>query len=147
MNPTLEDALILACVVHKGQRDKAGQPYILHPIRVLQNLGAAATEGERIVALLHDVIEDAGLKIEALRAMGYSEDVLQALDGMTKRDGEDYDAFVQRAALHPISRRVKIADITDNMDLSRIANPQPKDFARIEKYRRALEFLNRGDGN
>lgn len=145
MSSTLEDALILACVAHKGQRDKAGQTYVLHPIRVMQNLGPTASDEERIAALLHDVIEDAGLKIEALRAMGYSEDVLQALDGLTKREGEDYESFVQRAATHPIARRVKIADITDNMDLSRIANPQPKDFERLEKYRSALELLTSDD--
>jgi (p)ppGpp synthase/HD superfamily hydrolase len=141
MKPTLEDTLILACAVHRGQFDKAGKPYILHPLRVMANLGAAASEDERFVALLHDVVEDTGLTPEALRGMGYSDEVLQALELVTKRDGEEYEAFMQRLAPNAMARKVKLADLQDNMDLSRIPNPQPKDYGRLEKYQRAVQYL------
>jgi (p)ppGpp synthase/HD superfamily hydrolase len=145
MKPTLEDTLILACVAHRGQFDKAGQAYILHPLRVMANLGPAASEEERFVALLHDVIEDTGLKLEALRGMGYSEVVLQALQLVTKIEGEEYEAFIQRLASNRIARCVKLSDLQDNMDLSRIANPQPQDYARLEKYQRAVTTLREYD--
>jgi (p)ppGpp synthase/HD superfamily hydrolase len=140
MKPTLEDTLILACVAHRGQFDKAGQPYILHPLRVMADLGVAS-EDERHVALLHDVIEDSGLKLDALRGMGYSEAVLEALQLVTKIEGEDYQSFIQRLAPNPVARRVKLADLQDNMDLSRIANPQPEDYERLKKYQRAVDSL------
>ena len=146
MNPTspsLGDALILATASHRGQTDKAGRPYILHPLQVMQNLGRDATEEERIVALLHDVVEDCEVSPQDLRERGYSETVLEALALVTKVEGEDYDEFMRRLAPNPIARRVKIADLTDNLDLSRIATPSEADFERREKYRRALDFLQK----
>jgi len=135
---TLERAIEIAAAAHAGQLDKAGAPYILHPLRVML---AQKEPAQRIAAVLHDVVEDTPWTLEQLRAEGFSEDVLRAVDALTKRDGEDYFAFVDRAGRDPVARPVKIADIRDNMDTSRIATVTDRDRARLEKYRQALERL------
>lgn len=129
--PTLEDAIALAVEAHRGQREKAGKPYILHVLRVMFR---CETETERIVAVLHDVVEDTGRSFDDLRKMGYSEEVLAALDCVTKRDGEEYQQFVARAASNPVAKRVKIADLEDNMDVRRLIRVEPKDGERLAKY-------------
>jgi len=135
---TLERAIGIAAKEHAGQTDKAGAPYILHPLRMMLRL---STADERITAVLHDVVEDCGVSFDALRAEGFSEIVIQAIDSVTKRDGESYESYVLRAASHPIGRRVKLADLEDNSDLSRIANPTARDYERTEKYLRAIETI------
>jgi (p)ppGpp synthase/HD superfamily hydrolase len=141
---TLERAIAIAAEAHAGRVDKAGAPYILHPIRVMLNV---STIDERIVAVLHDVVEDSHWTFDMLRAEGFSAELLIALASVTKlREDEPYEAFVERAAANPIGRRVKLADLTDNLDLSRIAQPTERDFARIEKYRRAVAYINGLDG-
>lgn len=134
----LEEAIAISARAHAGAQDKGGAPYILHPLRVMLRL---ATEAERIVGVLHDVIEDTDWTIEALRAQGFSGEVLEALDGLTRRPDETYEAFIRRAASNPIARSVKIADLEDNLDVTRISSPTKKDWARLEKYERALKFL------
>ncbi|MFZ0151720.1 MAG: HD domain-containing protein [Xanthobacteraceae bacterium] len=137
---TLERAIAIAAEAHAGQVDKAGAPYALHPLRMM--LRVSSTD-ERIVAVLHDVVEDCpGWTFDRLRSEGFSDHIIQALQSVTKRDGEDYEAFVRRAATNPIGRRVK-PDLHDNSDLSRIAMPSERDFRRIEKYRRAIDLINR----
>ena len=113
MKPTLEDAIRLAVEAHQGQKDKVGQPYILHPLRVMFRL---TSDDERMVGVLHDVVEDTKYTFEDLRRMGYPEKILQALDGVTRRDNESYEDFVTRSRKDPISRKVKLADLEDNMD-------------------------------
>ena len=138
---TPERAIIIAAEAHAGQLDKAGAPYVLHPLRMM--LRVSSTD-ERIVAVLHDVCEDCpGWTFDRLRAEGFSEHIIQALQSVTKRDGEDYEAFVRRAATNAIGRRVKLADLHGNSDLSRIAMPSERDFRRIEKYRRAIDLISR----
>ena len=100
------------------------------------------SDEERIVAVLHDVCEDCpGWTFESLRGDGFSEEILAALDSVTKREGEAYEEFVLRAAANPIGRRVKLADLRDNSDLSRITNPSVEDHERIAKYARAIELI------
>lgn len=135
---TLEHAITLAANAHAGQVDKAGAPYILHPLRVMLR---CSTNEQRIAAVLHDVVEDCGVTLERLRAEGFSDAVVRAISSLTKREGEDYDAFVRRAGADPIARVVKLADLADNRDLSRIPNPTEKDRARLEKYARATAYL------
>jgi (p)ppGpp synthase/HD superfamily hydrolase len=135
---TLERAIVIAAEGHAGQVDKAGNPYVLHPLRVMLRLD---TLEERIVGVLHDVVEDCGWSIDDLRAEGFSPEVLRAVESVTKRDGESYEEFVARAAADPIGRRVKLADLEDNSDLGRISNPTAKDYARIEKYQRAIRMI------
>jgi (p)ppGpp synthase/HD superfamily hydrolase len=135
---TLERAIVIAAEAHSGQRDKAGACYILHPLRVMSRM---TTDEERIVAVLHDVVEDTGWTIERLRAEGFDQRILDAVDAMTHRAGEAYDEFVDRAGRNAIARRVKLADLEDNADLSRIAEPTEKDHQRVAKYRKAIAQL------
>mgnify|MGYP001128624775 CR=1 FL=1 len=137
---TIERAIKIAAEAHDGQVDKAGAPYILHPLRVMLHV---RTNEERIVAVLHDVVEDSQWSLELLRAEGFSEQVLRAIDSVTRRDSETYEEFVLRAGLDPIGRNVKLADLEDNCDLGRIAAPTEKDRARLDRYRRAIEQLRR----
>ena len=139
---TLEKAIALAVTAHEGQVDKAGQPYVLHPLRVM--LALKSTE-ERIVGVLHDVVEDCDVSLEELREHGFSAAIIQAIDSVTKRPeekGDDgYQSFVVRAGKNLIGRRVKIADLMDNMDLTRLAELSDKDFRRLDRYMKALRYL------
>ncbi len=128
---TLARAIAIAATAHQEQFDKAGAPYILHPLRMMQQMG---TDEEKIVAVLHDVVEDTPWTLEMLRAEGFSETVLAALDGVTGRAGESYEAFIARAQSNPISRNVKLADLQDNMDTRRIRSLTEKDVERVRKY-------------
>jgi (p)ppGpp synthase/HD superfamily hydrolase len=136
--PTLEDAIALAVEAHRGQRDKAGQTYLLHPLRVMMRLEG---ETERMVAVLHDVVEDSAYTMERLRGLGYPEEVLGALDCLTKREGETYEAFIERVLPHPLARRVKLADLEDNMDVRRLPAVTAKDAERLARYRAAWSRL------
>lgn len=138
MTQTLERAIAIAAVAHEGQVDKGGSPYILHPLKVMLRV---STLEERIVAVLHDVVEDSGISLDDLRKEGFSETVLAAIESVTKLPGESYELFVDRAAQNPIGRVVKLADLEENSDLSRIAQPSWEDLERIEKYRRAIGRL------
>jgi (p)ppGpp synthase/HD superfamily hydrolase len=138
---TLERAIAIAGEAHAGQVDKAGAPYVLHPLRIMLRMSSI---DERIVAVLHDVCEDCpGWTFDRLRREGFSDRIIDALDSVTKRDGEEYEDFVRRAVANPIGGRVKLADLLDNIDLSRIAAPSERDFQRIEKYRRAIDLIGR----
>ncbi|MGE8175046.1 HD domain-containing protein [Pseudomonas fluorescens] len=138
MTQTLERAIAIAAAAHEGQVDKGGSPYILHPLKVMLRVD---TLEERIVAVLHDVVEDCGISLDDLRQEGFSETVLAAIESVTKLSGESYELFVERAAQNPIGRVVKLADLEENSDLSRIAQPSWEDLERIEKYRRAIGRL------
>lgn len=144
---TLERAIVIAAEAHAGQTDKAGAPYLLHTLRVMM---AMTTIEERIVAALHDVVEDCyEWTLDRIRSEGFSETIVEALDSVTKRadevDRNGYFAFVRRAGLNAIGRQVKLADLRDNLDLTRIRNPTQSDFDRIEKYCRAFEILEETD--
>lgn len=142
---TLERAIVIAAEGHAGAKDKGGAPYILHPLRMML---ALSSPEERIVAILHDVCEDCpGWTLDRMRAEGFAENIINALDSVTKREGEDYEIFVSRASVNSIGRRVKLEDLKDNLDLGRIIHPAAKDFARIEKYRasvKTLESIDKG---
>ena len=140
---SLEDAIIFAANAHRGQTDKAGRPYITHPLRVMNNLGLDATLDERMAALLHDVVEDCSVSLNDLRAAVFPDAVVVVVDHLTKNaEGEaDYSVAIERVMLNPIARRVKLADLTDNMDLGRIKHPSDEDRARVEKYRAAKARL------
>jgi len=138
---TLERAIAIAAEAHTGQTDKAGAAYVLHPLRVMLAVG---TDDERIVAVLHDVCEDCPeWSLERLAVEGFAPRILDGIASVSKREGEDYQSFVRRAASNPLGRAVKLADLRDNMDLSRIANPTEKDLRRMERYRAALEIVDR----
>ncbi|WP_438301378.1 HD domain-containing protein [Pseudomonas sp. NMS19W] len=138
MTQTLERAIAIAATAHAGQVDKGGAPYILHPLKVMLRMSSLE---ERIVAVLHDVVEDSGISLDDLRKEGFSEEVLSAIESVTKVPGESYEDFVERAAQNSIGRVVKLADLEENSDLSRIASPSWEDLERVEKYRRAIGRL------
>lgn len=135
---TLGRAIAIAAQAHQEQRDKAGAPYILHPLRMMAHM---SSEPEMIVAVLHDLIEDTEWTLDQLRAEGFSADVLTAIECVTRREDESYAAFVERARGNELARSVKLADLEDNMDLRRIAEVTDKDLERLRKYHRARQAL------
>lgn len=136
----LAKAIEIAASAHSTQKDKGGSPYILHPIRVMMSLN---TEEEKIVGVLHDVVEDSeDWDFDRLREEGFAEDIISALKSVTKQsDAENYEAFIERAGRNQIGRNVKIADIKDNLDVTRIGPLKEKDLLRINKYKNALSKL------
>jgi (p)ppGpp synthase/HD superfamily hydrolase len=134
----LERAIRIAVEAHAGQKDKSGQSYILHPLRVMLR---GQTEDEKITGVMHDVVEDTHWTFAALKAEGFPRRVLYALDCLTKRENEGYRGFIQRLSSNRLARRVKIADLEDNMDARRLASFTPKDGERFAKYLRAWRVL------
>lgn len=135
---TLERAIEIAAAAHAGQIDQAGQPYILHPLRVMLRVEGAT---EKIVAALHDVIEDTELTIENLATEGFAPEVIQAVEALTKRPQETRLEAAQRAIKNPIALMVKLADNADNSDMTRIPHPTEKDFARLREYEHVRALL------
>ena len=127
----LERAIEIAAKLHSGQVDKAGDPYVLHPLRLMF---AVRTPQERMAAVLHDVVEDTAMTLADLTREGFSQEVIDAVRALTKLPGETRIDAAHRAAVNPIARAVKLADVTYNMDLSRIADPSERDFARLKEY-------------
>ena len=135
----LERAIEIAQEAHKGVKDKGGHDYIHHPIRVMH---AMSNDQEKIVAILHDVVEDSDWTFDRLKEEGFEDSVIESLRCVTKySEEEDYQEFIKRAATNKIATKVKIADIEDNLDLSRLGTLTEKDLIRIEKYKKALQYL------
>jgi (p)ppGpp synthase/HD superfamily hydrolase len=135
---TLERAIQIAVQAHMGQKDKGGEPYILHPLRVMFKMH---TDLERIVAVLHDVVEDSEWTLDHLRDEGFPDQVLAAVDCLTRRSNEPYEDFIERVQVNALARTVKIADLQDNLDASRLPELTDKDIERIRKYQKALTVL------
>ena len=150
----LEKAIKIAVEAHTGQVDKGGNPYILHPLRVMLSLD---TEAERIVGVLHDVVVDCeGWTWERLREQGCSDEIIEALKSVSKTPQEEkqfkkmddpnekldhYLEFIQRAKANKIGRNVKVADIEDNLDLKRIKQITLRDIHRLRRYSAALDLI------
>ena len=150
----LERAIKIAVEAHKGQVDKGGNPYILHPLRVMLSLDL---EEERIVGVLHDVVEDCkGWSWERLKEQGCSDKLIEALKSVSKTPDEEkqfkemddpnkkmdhYLQFIKRAKANKIGRHVKAADIRDNLDISRIDDITERDINRLNRYKKALSIL------
>ena len=135
----LERAKNIAMQAHAGQTDKAGRPYIEHPLAVAEKVHG---ELAKTVALLHDVIEDSPVTLADIRAAGFGEGVIAALDCITKREGEAYDTYLSRVKGNPTARAVKLADLSHNMDLTRIAHMTEADWQRHRKYQHAAAVLS-----
>lgn len=133
MSFTLNDAIALAATAHAGQVDKAGQPYILHCLRVMLQMD---NEEDRIVAVLHDVVEDTKETFKSLLTRGVPTGLVQDIRTLTKRKGEPYDDYIGRTVIvGGRCARVKIADLTDNMDIDRFGEHVTiEDFERCIKY-------------
>lgn len=137
----LEKAIAIAVDAHRGQKNRYGSPYILHPLRVMARVASPA---EKIVAVLHDVLEDSDYTLHDLKADGFGPDILEALQSVTKREGEEYEAFVQRSGANPLGRRVKLTDLEDNMDIRRAPEVTDEVRHRLEKYLKAWKWLSSG---
>lgn len=135
----LNKAICIASNAHQGQVDKAGAPYILHPLRIMMR---GKDIEEQIVGVLHDTIEDTDIDSDYLRNEGFSDKVLFALQCMTKQKGEDYSVYIHRVLMSPLATRVKLYDLEDNMRRDRIPNPTEKDLQRFEKYKKYHAFLS-----
>lgn len=135
----LQRAIEIAVEAHSKQVDKAGAPYILHPLRLMLRV---VGNDEMIAAVLHDVVEDTDWTIERLRGEGFSESVVSAIDCLTRREDEGYEQFIERAAANPVARRVKLADLEDNMDIRRIRNLGKSTHDRLERYHAAWYRLS-----
>jgi (p)ppGpp synthase/HD superfamily hydrolase len=134
----LEKALEIAMAAHKGQTDRGGQPYIFHPIRVMSSVKGYK---EKVVALLHDVVEDSEYTLDDLNAH-FTQDVVMAVDLLTKDGTVDYDLYIAEIAENPTARRVKLADMEDNMDISRLHGEiTMDDHWRLEKYHKYHHIL------
>ena len=134
----LDKAAHICVSKHAGQRDKMGRAYFQHPMRVAMR---CASDDEKIVALLHDTIEDTDVTAEYLLAEGFPQYIVDAILSVTKREGENYNDFVARAAQNPIGRVVKLHDIEDNLDVFRLDAVTPDMAARFTKYLAARQFL------
>ena len=136
---TLERAIEIARQAHAGQVDKAGADYIGHPLRVME---MGETEEQKIVGVLHDVVEDSHWTFEMLEKEGFSDEIIDALRCVTKlSEDEDYDHFIDRISGNRLAVKVKLNDLADNLDLSRLADPGDKDIVRSQKYLRARDRL------
>ena len=138
MNELLEKALRIAVEAHAGQVDKAGKPYIFHPMRVCCR---CFTDEEKVVALLHDTIEDTDITAEYLLSEGFPRSIVDAVLSVSRNEDESYEDFVKRTRLHPLGKAVKLHDLEDNMDISRLEQVTDKDLARLNKYIKAYRYL------
>ena len=133
----VEGAKALAYSRHRGQTDKAGLPYIQHPQRVAERMD---TPEEAVVAWLHDTVEDTGLTVDKIKAR-FGEETARAVDAISRREDETWEDYLDRVIQNPLARKVKISDLIDNSNLSRIPHVTLKDVKRQKKYNRALFFL------
>jgi (p)ppGpp synthase/HD superfamily hydrolase len=134
----LERAVAIAIEGHKGQVDKYGAPYILHVLRVML---AGTTDEEKIVGVLHDIVEDTNWTTKDLLAEGFPDYMVDAIDSVSKRENEEYEDFVQRTKKNSLAVRVKLNDLRDNMDLRRVSKLSEEDMPRLNKYIKAYHEL------
>ena len=135
----LARAIAIAASAHADQIDKSGHPYILHPIRVMQRVSEHGL-AVQIVAVLHDVVEDTAVTLDELRQLGFTEEVLEGVDAMTRRDAEDYYAYIERCSRNRVASLVKLADLADNSDPVRAF---PGQNSLLGRYDRAKEMIIR----
>ncbi len=137
--PSIEDAILLAVEAHRGQKDKAGLPYITHPLRVMGMFVLPAEDNERMLAVMHDVVENTNVTFPQLIDQGYPEVVLEALFAIT-RDSETYEEYIQRVGRNRLATVVKLADLRDNLNPHR-ASTILLPVATLEKYSAARSYL------
>lgn len=137
-NEQFQIALELAVEKHKNQTDKAGNPYILHPLHVMENVNNK--EG-KIVAILHDIIEDTYITENYLLKIGLSKRIVDAVVALTRSEDIDYQEYIKTLSSNPLAKEVKLADLEHNMDLKRLPTLEEKDLERNRKYQIAYHYL------
>ncbi len=138
---TLERAIQIATFAHWGQKDKAGNPYILHPLRIMLKMD---TLERMMIAVLHDVIEDSHWTLENLRDEGFSPTVIKGVDALTRRRGETYQSYIERVKHHSLVIPIKLGDLEDNMNMLRLKEVNQKDLERMKKYHWGHQQLTAG---
>ena len=141
-NKQLQTALEIAVMAHKGVTRRNTDPYIFHVLRVANNAKYIRTKTQKAAGILHDVIEDTELTLEDLHEYEFSKEVIEAVDIITKKKGEDYQSYLNSVKKNKLARAVKLADLRHNSDLTRLTKVTEKDIERKEKYQRAIDFLN-----
>ncbi len=141
--PMTRKAMKIAYDAHAGQADKTGIPYIYHPIHLAESM---SDENSVITALLHDVAEDTNITIDDLAREGFHEDILTALTLLTHNPAEEYMDYISRLSTCPLARRVKLADLRHNSDVTRLDSIDEKTARRLEKYSRAIRLLEAVEG-
>ena len=144
MQEMVKRAYRFALKAHEGQLDKGGKPYIDHVMYVASKF--IDSSELRIVAMLHDVVEDTKYSIEDIESEGFDKCIIDALRVITKPDDMDYMDYIERISFNELASRVKIEDLKHNMDITRISNPTDYDFKRVKKYKKALEYLEKKYG-
>ena len=132
-----ELALQIAKEAHAGQVDKAGKDYTLHPITVASYMD---TDVEKTIAYLHDVLEDTGVTVDELRNH-FSNEIVDTVITLTHRKDESYFEYIQRISKSKLAKKVKVADLLHNLDITRIKEPTKQDYERLEKYKKAILYL------
>jgi guanosine-3',5'-bis(diphosphate) 3'-pyrophosphohydrolase len=140
VSPTIEDALLVAVEAHRGQLYPAPEPepFILHPLRVMLGVKSGAA---RVVAVLHDVVEDSEVTLRDLEERGFDALILDAVDHVTRQDGEDYADYIRRVGRNALATEVKLSDLADNLANNRALPPTEDNLNRIARYERATETL------
>lgn len=134
----LQKAIQIATKAHAAQKDKAGQPYALHLFAVMEK---GKTIEEKIVGIMHDLVEDTPWTLEDVRKEGFSEKIIQALDAITQKEGEPYADYLQRVKKNKIALKVKINDLENNMDIRRLQEISERDRLRLNKYLKVYREL------
>ena len=132
-----ELALQIAKEAHAGQVDKAGKDYILHPMTVASYMD---TDVEKTIAYLHDVLEDTSVTVDELRNH-FSNEIVDTVITLTHRKDESYFEYIQRISKSKLAKKVKVADLLHNLDITRIKEPTKHDYERLEKYKKAILYL------
>lgn len=133
-------AIKIMYAAHKDQVDKAGMPYVLHPLHIAEQMN---DETRVVVALLHDVVEDSDMTFEKLSELGFPDIVIESLKLLTHEDGVDYFDYIKKIGTNPISTSVKLADLRHNSDLSRLDKVTSEDILRVEKYKKCIDYLTK----
>lgn len=131
-------AYALAKKAHLGQKDKGGNDYIEHPKAVASMMD---TDIEKAVAYLHDVVEDTKISFDDLKEYGFPNQIIEAVKALTKQKNESYDVYIDRVIKNSIAKKVKLADMKHNSDITRIKSPSQKDYDRCQKYLDKIQYL------
>jgi len=134
----LESAILYATAAHRGQTGRDEQPYILHPLRMMLRF---TSDAEQTVAVLHDIVEKTVTSLDDLRRAGFAAGIIEAVDALTRREGESYEDLIERAAANPLARAVKIADLEDHLDLRHAGEIKEDDLERMRRQHRAWRRL------
>ncbi len=138
----LESAVLIAIKAHQNQIDKGGLPYILHPLRIMIKM---QTDEEMIVAMLHDVVEDSKISLKDISKYEFDKKIISALKVLTYSTVQNYEDYIKKISKNKLARKIKIADLKDNLNLNRLPYLNKKDLERINKYHKALKYLLEND--